>query len=39
MHVTIINEKRGCEFKREQGELYERVWKEENKDKNDVNVL
>lgn len=31
MFVTTINEKRGHEFKRKQGKVYGRIWKEERK--------
>lgn len=41
MHKGIINEKggHGKEFGREQGEAYDRVWREEWERRNDVIIL
>ena len=39
MPISTINEKRGLEFEREQGEVYERVWREERVRINDLIIL
>lgn len=34
MHTITISEKGGCEFEREQGEVYGRTWREEMEGEN-----
>lgn len=39
MYVITMNEKRGLEFEREQGQVYGRVWREAKEGQNDVIIL
>ena len=38
-HIATINEKRGHEFKREQGRIFVRIWRDGKKRKNVTNII